>query len=61
MNNLTLILLYIISPSPIIKQTMAVSPFADSCKKQGTTPPYILDINCLQVAAAAWEDLQPKS
>jgi hypothetical protein len=39
MNNLNLILLYTISPSPIIKQTMLISPFADSssCKKQGPT------------------------
>jgi hypothetical protein len=31
------ILLYTFSPSPIIKQSMVISQFADSCKKQGPT------------------------
>jgi hypothetical protein len=37
MKNLNLILLYTFSPSPMIKQTMVISPFADICKKQGNT------------------------
>jgi hypothetical protein len=37
MNNLTLILLFTFSPSPMIKQTMFISPFADIYKKQGPT------------------------
>jgi hypothetical protein len=34
---LNLILLYTFSPSPMINQSMAISPFADICKKQGPT------------------------
>jgi hypothetical protein len=37
MNTLHLILLHTFSPSPMIKQTMVISPFADICKKQGPT------------------------
>jgi hypothetical protein len=37
MNNHNFILLYTFSPSPMIKQTMVISPFADICKKQGPT------------------------
>jgi hypothetical protein len=37
MNILNLILLYTFLPSPMIKQSMVISPFADICKKQGPT------------------------
>jgi hypothetical protein len=37
MNILNLILLHTFSPSPMIKQTMVISPFADICKNQGPT------------------------
>jgi hypothetical protein len=37
MNILNLILLHTFSPSPMIKQSMVISPFADICKKQGST------------------------
>jgi hypothetical protein len=37
MNILNLILLYTFSPSPMINQSMVISPFADICKKQGPT------------------------
>jgi hypothetical protein len=33
MHNLNLILLYTFKPSPMIKQTIAINPFADICKK----------------------------
>jgi hypothetical protein len=37
MNILNLIPLYTFSPSPMIKKSMDISPFADICKKQGPT------------------------
>jgi hypothetical protein len=37
MNNHNFILLYTFSQSPMIKQSMVVSQFADICKKQGPT------------------------
>jgi hypothetical protein len=37
MNKLNVILLYTFKPSPVIKQTMIINPFADICKKQGPT------------------------
>jgi hypothetical protein len=37
MNILNLILLNTFSPSPMIQQSMVISPFADICKKQGPT------------------------
>jgi hypothetical protein len=37
MNNLNLILIYTFSPSPMIKQSMVISTFADICKKEGPT------------------------
>jgi hypothetical protein len=37
MDILNLILIYTFSPSPMIKQSMVISPFADICKKQGPT------------------------
>jgi hypothetical protein len=37
MNNHSLILLYTFRISPMIKQTMVISPFADIFKKQGPT------------------------
>jgi hypothetical protein len=40
MNDHNFILLYTFSPSPVIKQTMVINPFADICKKQGPTCKY---------------------
>jgi hypothetical protein len=37
MNILNLILIYTFSPSPMIKQSMVIHPFADISKKQGPT------------------------
>jgi hypothetical protein len=37
MNIHNLILLHTFSPSPMIKQTMVITSFADICKKQGPT------------------------
>jgi hypothetical protein len=37
MDILNLILIYTFSPSPMINQSMVISPFADICKKQGPT------------------------
>jgi hypothetical protein len=37
MNILNLVLLHTFSPSPMIKQRMVISQFADICKKQGPT------------------------
>jgi hypothetical protein len=37
MNILNLILLYTFSPSPMIKQSMFISQFADISKKEGST------------------------
>jgi hypothetical protein len=37
MDILNLILIYTFSPSPMIKQSMVISPFADICKKEGST------------------------
>jgi hypothetical protein len=37
MDILNLILIYIFSPSPMIKQSMVINQFADICKKQGPT------------------------
>jgi hypothetical protein len=37
MDILNLILIYTFSPSPMIKQSMVISKFADICKKQGPT------------------------
>jgi hypothetical protein len=37
MDILNLILPYTYSPSPMIKQSMVISPLADICKKQGPT------------------------
>jgi hypothetical protein len=37
MDILNLIMIYTFSPSPMIKQSMVISPFADICQKQGLT------------------------
>jgi hypothetical protein len=37
MNIQNLILIYTFSPSPMIKQSMVISQFADICKNQGPT------------------------
>jgi hypothetical protein len=37
MNNSNLILFNTFSPSPMLNQSMVISPFADICKKQGPT------------------------
>jgi hypothetical protein len=37
MDILNLILLYTFEPSPMIKQSMVISQFADICKKEGPT------------------------
>jgi hypothetical protein len=62
MDILNLILIYTFSPSPMIKQSMFISPFADISKKRRFYRPYSNHIICmLATAAAVWENLQGKS